>query len=228
MQSVILSAGRGVRMGDLTEKTPKPMLKIKNKPILAYKIEALPLEINEVILIVGYCQEQIREYFKDNYDGRKITYIEQKKLNGTAGAVSLAKDFLKGKFLVTTGDDLYLRADMEKILKYEIAILTKEVAEPDKFGIVIVDQNDKLVDIIEKPKISGPALANIGVYMLNSDFFDYSLVDLGNGEFGLPQTIAQMADKHNIVIEKAMDWFPIGNPDDLKNAQSIITNFVPK
>jgi len=226
MQGVILAAGKGTRMNDLTKDVPKPMLKIKNKPILAWKIEMLPREIDEVILIVGYLQEKIKEYFGDFYDGRKIIYLEQKELNGSGGAIFLARDILKGKFLVMMGDDLYLKSDVEKILKKELAILGFEVENPDQFGIIKLNEKGEVKDIIEKPKIKGPAPANIGLYVLNENFFDYPLVLIGGGEFGLPQTMMQMKDKYNISFEEAERWFPIGNPDDLEIAQKEIDLFV--
>lgn len=226
MQIVILVAGRGTRMGELTKDTPKSMLEIKGKPILAHKIEALPQEIDEVILVVGYLKEKISAYFGNEYDGRKISYVEQKKLDGTGGAIHLAKDLVKGKFLVMMGDDFYAKKDIENMIKFELGILGLEVGDPERFGVIKLDGNGEVIDIVEKPKMDGPALANIGLYVLNQDFFNYPLVDLGNGEFGLPQTMIQMKDKYEIHTQIASDWFPIGNPDDLKKAEEIIDKFI--
>ena len=226
MQVVILAAGRGIRMGELTKNTPKPMLEINGKPILAHKIEVLPMEIDEVILVVGYSKEQIMGYFGNSYDGKRIRYVEQKKLNGTGGAIGLAKDMLKGKFLVMMGDDLYAKKDIENIIKHDLAVLGLEVMDPERFGIIKTDETGAVIDIVEKPKIEGPALANIGLYVLNGNFFNYPLADLGNGEYGLPQTMVQMKDKYKIHTEKATDWFPIGNPEDYEKAQKIIDKFI--
>ena len=213
-------------MGELTKDIPKPMLKIKDKPILAWKIEMLPQEIDEVILIVGYLKEKIMEYFGDNFNGRKITYIEQVQLNGSGGAIFLAKDILKDKFLVMMGDDLYHPKDIEKIVENDLAAAGFKVSNPEQFGIIKVSDSGDVVDIVEKPKMNGPALANIGLYVLNKNFFDYPLVSIGNGEFGLPQTMVQMNDQNKISVEKAQRWFPIGNPDDLKKAQKEINLFI--
>lgn len=226
MQIVILAAGRGTRMNNLTDNVPKPMLEIKGKPILAYKIEALPKEIDEVILVVGYHKDQIMDYFGNSYDGRKITYVEQKNLDGTGGAIHLAKDILKGKFLVMMGDDLYATEDIKNIMKHELAVLGLEVMDPERFGIIMTNEKGEVVDIVEKPKIPGPALANIGLYVLNEDFFNYPLVDIGKGEFGLPQTMMLMKNKYAIHTEKASHWFPIGNPEDLEKAQDVIDKFL--
>ncbi|HBP00633.1 MAG TPA: hypothetical protein DD454_00225 [Candidatus Moranbacteria bacterium] len=226
MQVVILAAGRGVRMGKITENTPKPMLPIKGKPILAHKIEALPREIDEVILIVGYLKEQIEAHFGNSYDGRRITYIEQRELDGTGGAINLAKGILKGKFLVMMGDDLYAKKDIESVMRHDLAVLGLEVMDPERFGVIRTGEDGTVVDIVEKPKIAGPALANIGLYVLNESFFDYPSVPIGNGEYGLPQTMVQMKDKNKIYTEKASAWFPIGNPDDYEKAGKIIDKFI--
>ncbi|EKE12031.1 MAG: hypothetical protein ACD_14C00037G0001 [uncultured bacterium] len=226
MQIVILAAGRGTRMKDLTDNVPKPMLQINGKPILAYKLEALPEEIDEVIFVVGYFGNQIQQYFGEVYAGRKITYVVQEELNGTGGAVNLVKDLIGDDFLVMMGDDLYLRLDIQNCLKHDLAVLGLEVSNPNKFGIISLNSDGSLAEIIEKPEIPGPALANIGLYKLNKKFFDYAMVSIGRGEYGLPQTLAQMAKDFPVKVEKALDWFPIGNPDDLEKAAEIIDKFL--
>lgn len=225
MQVVILASGKGKRMGDLTKSTHKSMLKIKGKPILEHKLNSLPKEITEIVFVIGYKGEFIMEYFKRNFGGRKITYVFQRNLNGTGGAIHLAKNVLEDKFLVMMGDDLYHKKDIKKILKHDLAVLGYEVEDPSQFGIIKTNNRGHLVNIVEKPKKSESRLANIGLYMLNKNFFTYDLISVGGGELGLPQTLCSMTDKHKIKIEKASHWFPIGNPNDLKKAEEIIHKF---
>ena len=226
MQAVILAAGRGKRMGKLTMATTKPMLKVKGKPILEHKINALPKKIKEVILIVGYHNMHIISYFKNHFNGRRMIYVFQSNLNGTGGALHLAKSILKDKFLVMMGDDLYHKKDLEEMMQYDLAILGHAVRDSSLFGMIKEDGQGCLLDVIEKPKKCRHKLANVGVYMLNRDFFDYDLVAVGQGEFGLPQTLASMAKKHKIKIHSARAWHPIGNAEDLKKAEEIICNFI--
>ena len=225
MQVVILAAGRGKRMNHLTKNNAKPMLRIKSRPVLEYKIDALPSEIKEIVFIVGYYREQIMDHFKNNYKGRKITYVTQNKLNGTGGALHLAKSILKDKFLVIMGDDLYHKQDIKKMLKHNFAVLGYEVDDPSKFGVIKKDKKGNVLEIVEKPKNSKNKLANTGVYVLNKDFFKYDLVSIGNGEFGLPQTLVTMSKNHPIKVEKARIWHPIGCPEDLEKAEKIIHKF---
>jgi glucose-1-phosphate thymidylyltransferase len=225
MQIVILTAGRGTRMRELTDNVPKNMLLIKDRPILAYKLEALPAEIDEVIFVIGYLGKQIRNYFGDFCAGKKISYVVQEKLNGSGGAVHLVKELVRDDFLVMNGDDLYLKKDIENISKRELALLGLEIAESNKFGVIEIDQAGNLKKIIERGEVIETALANVGLYKLNKKFFDYPLVDIGNGEFGLPQTLAVMAKDFPVKVEKAGDWFPIGDPEQLEKAQEIIGKF---
>ncbi len=225
MQIVIPTAGRGTRMKNLTDNVPKNMLLIKGKPILAWKLEALPTEIDEVIFIIGYLGQQIKDYFGNSYDGKKISYSVQEKLNGSGGALHLVKGLVENDFLVMNGDDLYLKKDVENILKYDLAMLGLEINASDKFGVISFDENGNLKEIIEKGKVVGSALANVGLYKLNKKFFDYPLVPIGNEEFGLPQTLVLMAKEFPVHVEKATDWFAIGDPEQLEKAQEIIDKF---
>lgn len=225
MQVVILAAGRGKRMKDLVKGIPKPMLKIKGKPILEHKINALPKEISEIVFVVGYYGEHIMNHFKRYFNGRKVTYVFQTNLNGTGGALFLARSVLKDKFLVMMGDDLYHKKDIKKLLKHELAVLGKEVEDPSKFGIIKINKKGHMIDVVEKPKRSKDRLASTGLYVMNKKIFDYDLVPIGGGEFGLPQTLAKMAEKHPIKVEKATFWHAIGNPDDLIEAEKIIHKF---
>lgn len=222
---MILAAGRGKRMKSLTKDTSKVMLKIKGKPILEHKLEMLPRSVNEIIMVVGYQGDQIIRHFKRYFGGRRIIYVLQVNQNGTGGALHLAKSVLRDKFLVMMGDDLYHKKDITGIMKHDLAILGYEVEDTSRFGIIKKNTRSNLVDIVEKPKRSKDKLANAGLYMLNRKFFDYDLVHIGGGEFGLPQTLAKMAKDHRIKVQKATAWHPIGVPEDLLAAEKVIHEF---
>ena len=228
MQSIILVAGLGTRMGDLTKDCPKPMLKIKNKPKLAYSIESLPDEITEVILVVGYLKEQIIDFFGDNYAGREIIYVEQKKFNGTAGAVELARDLIgdNDKFLVTMGDDLYDRKDLEKLLQEDQDLLAYETNQADQFGLVDVDREGNLISVVECPHNKKNGLVNTGAYVLSAEYFKIPMVLISNNEYGLPQTLVSMYPEHKTKVVSTNKWQSIGNPKDLKIAEKRIGEFL--
>ena len=117
MQAVILAAGRGTRMNELTTAVPKPMLDVAGKPLLEYKLDALPDFVEEVVLIIGYKGDVIQAHFGDLYNGKRILYVEQETMNGTAGALWCAKDLFHERFLVMMGDDIYMKEDVDRCLE---------------------------------------------------------------------------------------------------------------
>ncbi|MFA5926350.1 MAG: nucleotidyltransferase family protein [Parcubacteria group bacterium] len=225
MQAVIMAAGEGTRMRPLTYKTPKPMLFIKGKPILEWTLSFLPDEIDEVIIVVNYLSDQIKNYFGGVWKGRKIKYVVQKELNGTGGALHACKNLAKGKFLVVMGDDLYYKKDLKDMIKESLAVLAQEVDDPSRFGVLKTDEEGKLVEIVEKPKMEGDAFVSTNAFMLNDKFFDYELVRITGKEFGLPQTLAVMAKDYPVKVMKTTRWMAIGNPQDLEKAQTEIEKF---
>ncbi len=227
-----MAAGRGVRMGELTNDVPKPLLKIKDRPILEYTMNNLPEEIDEVILIIGYKGDLIKSYFGEDYKGKKIKYVVQENLNGSGGALHQAKDLLENKFLVLNGDDLYHKSDLEKFVKAEPpAFLAKEITEPGRFATIKTDEEGNLLEIIESgmPRDENIKLVNIGAYLLNKKFFDYPLVKkstkIDEKEFGLPQTLAAMARDYKIKVQKVQFWHPLGYPNDILEAEKIIEQY---
>lgn len=228
MQCVILAAGRGVRMGEMTERVPKPMLKIKEKPKLAYSVRGLPEVIDEVIFIVGHLGEQVRSFFGEKYDGRKIRYVAQEELDGTGGAIALVKNMVHGKFLVIMGDDLYLKNDLEKLTQKDLAILVYETDEAESYGLVDVDENENLLKVVEYPHGREKGLVATGAYVLDRTYFEYPMMlkAKGSTEYGLPQTLVQMRDKNEVQVVKAEKWFPIGSAEALEEAQERIEEFI--
>ena len=128
MKAVILAAGKGTRMGELSNETPKPMLKVLGKTLLEHKLDSLPSSMDEVILVVGHLKNKITDTLGENYQGRKITYVVQDELLGTAHSVFLCKENLinEEKFLVMMGDDIYSKEDMQECLDNTWSIGVRE------------------------------------------------------------------------------------------------------
>jgi len=225
---VILAAGKGTRMRPLTYDMPKAMLPIKGKPFLEYALDFLPKEIDEVIVVINHLGEQIKEHFGIEFKGKKIKYVTQEVLNGTGGAVHACRNLVKGKFMVLNGDDFYYKNDLDKLAKEELAILGHYFDDAERFGIFEIDEQGNLLNIIESPHKFKSGLVNTGAYVLNESFFDYELVPkkVGDAEFGLPQTLAEVAKKYPVRILKATRWCPLGFPEDLAKAEEVINQFI--
>jgi NDP-sugar pyrophosphorylase family protein len=198
MKAVILAAGKGTRMGALTADTPKPMLQVHGTPVLSHILDALPREIDEVVLVVGYLKEKIRDYVGREYAGRNITYVQQHELNGTAGALWCAKEFLHDRFLVMNGDDICRAEDMQACASSpDWAMLVQQVEEIGSAGKVVLNEQGLVSDILEKEVHGGgPGIANTAnFFLLDERFFDYPPVlrPGSDTEFGLPQTVVTAA-----------------------------------
>lgn len=206
-------------MGGLTDEIPKPLLRVLGKTLLEQKLEALPASISEVIFVVGYLKEQIMSFFGEEWRGMRIRYVVQDTLNGTDGAVRLVRDMVWDKFMVLMGDDLYTKEDLERMLLYPFAILAQEVTDPRPLSILKTDEYGNLQSVEEKVVFDGPRLMNAGAYVLGREFFDYEPVSIGNGEFGLPQTLAVIAKDRLVKVVKATGWLAVGSPEDLIKAE---------
>ena len=180
-----MAAGQSTRTLPLTENRPKPLLKILNKTILEHSIEAVADFVSEIYIIVNYKKEMIIDFvdnhLKKRFKNIKFNFIYQKETLGTGHALLQAEQFIKGKFIVMNGDDLFSRKDIIKCLNFPRVILAKNVDDPSQYGILEVQNNKdnsnnngnnnvgKLINLIEKPKKgSEPShLANTGFYVLD-------------------------------------------------------------
>jgi len=224
MQAVILAAGEGKRLRPLTNDLPKPMVRVNGKPILEYTLEILPSIISEVIMVVGYQKEKIIEYFGESFKGMPIKYVEQKEPLGTAHALDVAgSEIKKGDFLFLYGDDLYHQDDLDALVRLASpVVLVKEAIHPEKFGVCLVDRNGYLTAVLEKRPDPPSNLVNIGVYLLNEEIFDIPRVQLPNGEFNLALQIGNWATSRRIRVIRAKFWHPIGYPEDVEAANSLV------
>ena len=226
MQAVILAAGLGTRMRPLTETTAKPMLKINGRPLLDYTFDALPDEVDEVILVIGYLGEQIRARLGGTYRGRNIRYVVQEKLEGTAKALWETRPLITGKFLVLMADDIYSKKDIEKCLSHEQAMLVYRQDRESPGGEVILDGEGKLAEVIEKKSIPAGALVGTNVFVLTPKLFDYAPVKLTDreGEWGLPQTVVELAKDHPVAMVEGTRWIKVTTPEDLKVAEQLLAS----
>jgi len=173
---VIMAGGKGIRLRPLTKNTPKPMLKVGGKPILETIIKNFKdCGYKDLIICVNYKSHIIKDYFGNGDKfGVNIEYVEEKKMMGTAGALSLIKEKLTEPFFIINGD-LVTNLDFEKMLDFHkkhnsIATMgVKKYVINSPYGEVnLVDEN--ISSINEKP--THKFFANAGIYILNPECID--------------------------------------------------------
>ena len=228
VKAIILSAGEGSRMRPLTLTKPKTMLPVAGKPIIQYNIESLRDNgITDILLIVRYKEEMVREYFGDGSDfGVNIYYQTQEDFLGTANAISYGKDFINDSLIVLNGD-IILDNDVinEFIHEYENSnpdtlMLLTEVENPSAFGVVEIEDGN-IKSIVEKPKREeAPSnLVNAGIYIFNRDIFDkIEKTEISErGEYEITDSVSlQIADGKKVMGHKTdKDWIDVGRPWEL-------------
>jgi len=185
MKAVILAAGKGTRMGDLTVNLPKPMVLVEGKPVLEHILLGLRDEagIRDFFIVTGWHGHVIRDHFGDGgpWDV-KITYGEQVVQDGTGKAPELAKDWVgRDRFLLTYGDIL-LRPPTDYGLlaaafKEEGVIAVKDGEDLTKGGAVVLNRDGFMIDLVEKgasSQVPANAFYNAGIYLLTPRIFDYT------------------------------------------------------
>src|SRR3989338_8468553 len=123
MQAVILAAGEGVRMRPLTLTTPKPLLEVAGKFLLRHIVEALPSEVDELVIVIGYLGDQIKNYCGTEFCGKKVSYVWQKEKTGTGKALFLCEPLVRGRFFMLYADDILGAEGLRECLKYYLSLM---------------------------------------------------------------------------------------------------------
>lgn len=223
MQCVILAAGKGSRLRPLTDNTPKPLVKLAGKALLDHIVEVLPSAVDELIIVTGYLEEQIHRHCGSEFHGRKVTYVTQDEPKGTAHALWLCKEHIKGRFLFMFADDIHGSNDIARATSFTRSMLTLTTNTPERFGIVVRHPDGTLAEMIEKPAHPPSNLASTGVMVLDENIFKFKLKTQMNGEFYLTDVIAEYAKEYPIAVVEQTLWIPIGYPEDVEKAEKLLS-----
>ncbi len=235
MKAVLLAAGAGERLMPLTATRPKHLIKVCGKPILQFCLEAVKRAgITEAIIVTHYMGESIRSYFGDGEKfGLKLVYVEQKEILGTGNAAEVAEPYVDDDFVLIYGDLLFGQDAVKDVLaqfkrgKTAAAMAVVSVGRPENYGIIEQDSDGKVKRIVEKPA-AGKApsnLANAGIYVFSKDVFDKIKQTKASvrGEWELTDSITMLAEEGKTVLAARLlkdDWFDVGRPWDLLDANS--------
>ncbi|MDB6026771.1 MAG: Nucleotidyl transferase [Verrucomicrobiales bacterium] len=242
MKAVILAAGKGTRMRELTTDVPKPMLKVHGKPILQHIIEGLMTAgIREFFIVTGYKAETIESFFGDGTKfGVKVSYGRQVVQDGTGKAPELAKTFVGSDDFVLTYGDILVKAEtyqqmLQRFAAGRFSGLVTATGSQDvtKGGLNFFDKEFCLTKLVEKPtpaeiealqrerwlKLGDVAWYNAGIYIFKSLVFDFTakLQKSPRGEYELTDAIIAMLNANHPIagLEIQGRWVDVRDPEVL-------------
>ena len=227
-KAVVLAAGKGTRMGALTDELPKPMLIVAGKPLLEHVLDRLgQAGVESCGVVTGYRHEVIEAHFA--HYPMELVFIHQETIDGTAGAAKLTRQYAgSDPFLLTYGDIWCEPEDYRRVMQpiedepqTEATLAVKHVDDPFQ-GAAVYTADGYISKIIEKPP-KGTSTTNwnsAGVYCFRPAVFDeIDRVPLSaRGEYELTSAVEQMIDggKKLRAVEIKGSWRDIGRPEDLK------------
>jgi UDP-N-acetylglucosamine diphosphorylase / glucose-1-phosphate thymidylyltransferase / UDP-N-acetylgalactosamine diphosphorylase / glucosamine-1-phosphate N-acetyltransferase / galactosamine-1-phosphate N-acetyltransferase len=226
-RAVILAAGRGTRMRELTRDVPKPMVRVAGRPILERIVAGLASAgIGQILVVVGFRKEVIMDHFGDGSRFRvRIDYVEQVTQDGTGRVVALARTFAgSAPFLLSYGDILVDPSFYPRLLALEDAEMLLSVrrsADVSKGGAVYLNGSMEVTDLKEKPKPGEVATPwyNAGIYAFRESIFPYvaQLQPSPRGEYELTDAIRAMAHAGMKVraVEVTGYWVDVRDPEVL-------------
>lgn len=173
--ALILCGGLETRLRPTPFSTPKPLLPIGYQALLEYQIRYLKkFEFDRIILAIGYLQEQIVRYLDEHRLGIRLRYSFEKEPLDTGGAIKNAEAMISYDFLALNGDVIFSGLDLDKLIYHHkkansvATIVVAKSATPARFGAVDLDEGDRVVSFVEKPRkqLAGEGWVNAGVYVI--------------------------------------------------------------
>jgi dTDP-glucose pyrophosphorylase len=239
-KAVLLAAGRGTRMRELTADLPKPMIEVRGKPVLQHIVEGLrDAGTKDLLLIVGYRADAVRDFFGNGSRYNvAIHYKIQTVQDGTGRVLELARDFVTDRpFILAYGDILVDPSNYKRVVDlpddFEAMLTVTRGGDISKGGAVFVNEQMELVDIREKVQpVAGIGDAgsrdhrsrpqpfyNAGLYAFRPGILDFTakLKPSPRGEYELTDAIRDLAQSGKKVkaLELTGEWADVRDPETL-------------
>ncbi|HVT11953.1 MAG TPA: sugar phosphate nucleotidyltransferase [Fimbriimonadaceae bacterium] len=233
MKGVILAAGKGTRLYPVTRHIPKPLLPLANRPTLHYAFDRLrELGIVDICVVVGEMGPQMmRELGDGSEHGIRLSYVTQTEAKGLAHAVGFARDFVgDGPFALYLGDAIYSEGFQNFARRFAESgcanlNIVKPVEDPTRFGVANVE-GERIVKLVEKPKVPESNLAMAGLYFFGPEIWSV-LPDLkpsGRGEYEITDAIQMLIDRDHTVLAGVYQgsWFDTGTLDSFLDTSDFL------
>lgn len=241
MRAIIPVAGNGLRLRPITNTKPKALIEVAGKPVLEHIIMNMcDSDINEIVLIVGHMKQSIINWMNDMYQDRfNLHFIQQKEKLGLGHAIFCANEFLdETEVLITLGDEIFAKPYSSMIEEFRnvnnstCAVGIKEVDDPNHYGMIRLDENNIVTEMLEKPSSFDGRLALAGVYYFKKgvDLLS-SIGEIMNRHYN--EVEYQLTDALQLMIERGTrfstinvgKWYDCGRIDKIMSSnQQLLEN----
>ena len=237
---VVAAAGKGTRMLNHSQDKPKHLIEVNNRPFIFYLLDRLKTAgFKEIIMVIGYQKEIMKQELAKWQTDLKITIVNQQISNdktvmderqGTAVPMEICEQYLaKENFVALNGDSLWAVEDLKMMmidddLNY-IAGLKSDT--PEKYGVLVADENDFLKEIKEKPQDFTGDLINTGLYKFTPEIFEKIplLEKSQRGEYELTDALNLLAAERKVKIKTLNHyWYDFGRPEDIPVISEFLKN----
>lgn len=228
LKIVIPMAGLGTRLRPHTWSKPKQLVSVAGKPVLDHVLNILSTlpdpENIELINIVGYLGDQIENHIREGYPNIKCHFVLQEDPRGQSHAIYLAREYLTGPMMIVFADTL-IETDLSALAdeNVEAVAWVKQVPDPHRFGVVVLDPDGKVTELIEKPEDTRSNLAVVGFYYFRSSEDLISAIEEQmqkniqlKGEYFLVDAVNIMLKKGLVMTTEKVDvWLDAGTPESI-------------
>lgn len=238
MKAVILAGGFGTRLRPISSTRPKPMVPVLGKPNLHYILENLERikEIDEVILSVHYMRGEIREFIEEKMNDypKDIRFINDPMPLETGGAIKNVEEYVSDQFLVIYGD-VFTNFNFEELIEAHkknggaITLAITKVYDPEKYGVVQLDEEGRIIEFEEKPRRPKANTVDAGIYMVDKEILNE--IPKGKEVYFEREIIPRLVNEGKVygyMMPREIYWVDLGSPDDLFYAHQIALDEIAK
>lgn len=235
MKALILAGGRGKRLEGISDSRNKCMLKLRDKTLIEYSLDnAVSVDVDEIIIVVGYRAEDIINAYGINYNGKPVKYVIQWEQRGLVHAMECCADAIGGDdFMLFLGDEILINPKhqfmLEEFCKEDLfgvcgVVVEKERIRISKTYAIVQDGDNRIYRLIEKPRKPLNDLMGTGNCIFKNELLSYieqTPINQKRGEKELPDLIQCAIDEGNIVNSFIIcnGYFNINSEDDLQEAE---------
>jgi len=232
LKGLILAAGHGTRLRPITSLRPKPTIPVANKQLIHYAVDNLvEAGVEEIGIVVSHDTIEYLKKSLDNYGKARFEYIIQDPPLGLAHAVQVSQDFLgESPFVMYLGDNLFQQGIKPFVEAFRpqdginAVLALVQVEDPRQFGVAIIE-NERVVNLVEKPKDPPSDLAIAGVYVFDSSIHDAieGLQPGAKDEYQITDAIQRLIERDYNVAPVVVDgwWKDTGRPEDILDANRL-------